>query len=243
MNSLKIIQTLKKELKTNGYSYKDTAAHLKISEAGVKKLFSKNDISFNRLEQLCELLQKSTYEIIKISQDNDVDSHTFSEKQIKFFLIHPHYFHFYMKLAYEQKKPQKIQAEYNLSLKSLNLYLKKLEELNLIQRHPYDRLQIIGGIPLAIKTTGTELELMKYDIAIEQLKILKNKKSDDLSGAGLFLMNFEKTKLQEKILKTIIEFSSISRANRKKENSLAKEYNLMNFINDGSMFHKIIELK
>ena len=178
-----------------------------------------------------------------MAQDNDVDSHTFSDKQIKFFLIHPHYFHFYMKLAYEQKKPQIIQSEYNLSTKSLNLYLKKLEELNLIQRHPYDRLQIIGGIPLAIKTTGTELELMKYDIAIEQLKILKDKKSNDLSGAGLLLTDFEKESLLEKILKTVIEFSSVSRTNRKKENHLAKEYNLMTFINDGSMFHQIIEIK
>ena len=178
-----------------------------------------------------------------MAQDNDVESRTFSDKQIKIFLSHQHYFHFYMKLAYEQKKPQIIQSEYNLSTKSLSLYLKKLEELNLIQRHPYDRLHIIGGIPLAIKTTGTELELMKYDIAIEQLKILKDKKSDDLSGAGLFLTDIEKEDLQEKILQTIIEFSGISRTNRKKDNQLAKEYNFMSFINNGSMFHKIIEIK
>jgi transcriptional regulator with XRE-family HTH domain len=242
MNSLKIIQILKKELKSKGLTYKDISTYLKMSEAGVKKLLSKNDISFNRLELLCDLLQKSPSEIIKIAQDNGVESHSFTDKQIKFFLSHQHYFHFYMKLAYEQKKPQVIQSEFNLSNKSLNLYLKKLEELNLIKRHPYERLQIIGGSPLAIKTTGTELELMKYDIAIEQLKILKDKKSDDLSGAGLFLTDYEKEELLEKVLKTIIEFSSVSRTNRKKENQIAKEYNFMAFLNTGSMFDKIIEV-
>jgi hypothetical protein len=34
-----------------------------------------------------------------------------------------------MKLAYEQKNPRAIQAEYKLSVKSINAYFKKLEDV------------------------------------------------------------------------------------------------------------------
>ncbi|MFZ3231679.1 MAG: hypothetical protein WA160_15835 [Pseudobdellovibrio sp.] len=243
MSSLKIIQTIKRDLKSKGITYKGIALYLKMTEAGVKKLLSKDDISFNKLELICELLQTSPVDILNIAEDSEVATHAFSEKQIKFFLNNIHFFHFFMKLAYEQKNPRIIQEEYKLSSKSLNIYLKKLEELGLIKRHPYDRMQIVGGIPLAVKTKGTELELVKYEIAFEQLQLMKAKKSNDLSGAGLFLTDLEKEEFLKKILEVVIGFSEVSRSNRKKESQMANEYNFMSFINDGSMFHKIIEIQ
>lgn len=242
MSSMKIIQTVKRELKLKGITYKDIAIYLKMTEAGVKKLFSKDDISFNKLKKLCDLLQVSPQDLLSVADESETQTHTFSEKQVKFFLNHQHYFHFFMKLAYEHKSPKAIQAEYNLSSKSLNLYLKKLEDLKLIKRHPFDRMQIVGGIPLAIKTKGTDLELLKYDITFEQLQMMKEKKSDTISGAGLFLTDSEKVQFLEKILNTVVEFSVVSRNNRKKKNQAAKESTFMSFTNDGSMFHKIIEI-
>ena len=91
-----------------------------------------------------------------------------------------HFFHFYMKLAYEQKTPIEIQAEYNLSIKSLNLYLKKLEDLGLIRRHPRDRAQIIGGTPLRVNTSKTELEDIKFDITLKLLNHVRTSNEDNV---------------------------------------------------------------
>lgn len=241
MSSVKIIQTIKKGLKSKGVTYKDIALYLKMTEAGVKKLLSKDDISFNKLKLLCDLLQVSPADLLDAADESETETHTFSEKQIKFFLNNKQYFHFFMKLAYEQKNPRVIQEEYKLSTKSLNHYLKTLEDIGLIRRHPYDRTQIVGGIPLAIKTKGTELEMLKYEIAFEQLQNLKEKRSEALSGAGLFLTDLEKEQFLEKILAVVIDFSTASRANRKKSNRLAKDHIFMSFLNEGSMFHKITE--
>ena len=243
MSSEKLIQTLKRDLKAKGISYKDVASYLKMTEAGVKKLFSKEDISFNKLKALCDLLQTSPHDLISAAENIDNDVHTFNDKQTKFFLAHKNYFHFFMKLAYEQKTPKHIQTEFALSTRSLNLYLKKLEELGLVKRHPQDRMQIMGGIPLAVKTKGTELDLEKYTLANEQLKILKDKKSDALRGAGLFLTTDEKNQFVAKIFEVILAASSTSRSNRKKLNSHAEEYTFMSFINEGSMFSRITEIQ
>lgn len=241
MSSMKIIQTIKKELKSKGVTYKDIALYMKMTEAGVKKLLSKDDISFNKLKLICDLLQISPVDLLSVVDESETETHTFSEKQIKFFLNNKQYFHFFMKIAYEQKNPRVIQAEYKLSAKSLSHYLKALENIGLIKRHPYDRTQIVGGIPLAIKTKGTELEMLKYEIAFEQLQNLKEKKSEALNGAGLFLTDVEKDQFLQKILEVVIDFSTTSRANRKKSNRLAKDYMFMSFLNEGSMFNKITE--
>lgn len=242
MSPLKVIQTIKKELKAKGITYKDIALYLKITEAGVKKLLSKDDISFNKLKLLCDLLQITPNELLNAVDKSDTETHTFTNKQIRFFLANQNYFHFFMKLAYEQKNPKIIQAEYKLSSKSLNGYLKKLEELELVKRHPFDRMQIVGGIPLAVKTKGTDLEFLKYEIALDQLMKMKEKKNDALSGAGFFLTDSEKEEFLQKLLALVIDFSTKSRSNRKKQNLLAKEFSFMYFLNDGSMFHKIFEL-
>lgn len=242
MSSAKIIQIIKRDLKTKGITYKEIAAFLKMTEAGVKKLLSKDDISFNKLKLICDLLQVSTQDLLNSVDESETETHTFNEKQVNFFLNNQHYFHFFMKLAYEQKNPKRIQDEYKLSTKSINQYLKKLEELGLIKRHPFDRMQIVGGIPLAVKTKDTELELLKYDIVFDRLKMMREKRSNALSGAGLFLTESEKEHFLERILNTVIEFSSTSRTNRKKQNKMAAEFTFMSFLNEGSMFHKIMEL-
>lgn len=77
---------------------------------------------------------------------------------------------------------------------------------------------------------------------LKQLKDLKDKNSDSLIGAGLFLTKSEKEQFQEKLLELVIDFSTISRSNRKKEKDLAQEYCFMSFLNDESMFHEITEI-
>ncbi len=51
-----LIDTLKKELKSQGKTYRDVARVLDLSEASVKRLFAERTFVLNRLDQICELL-------------------------------------------------------------------------------------------------------------------------------------------------------------------------------------------
>ncbi|MBF7074922.1 helix-turn-helix domain-containing protein [Glaciecola sp. MH2013] len=51
-----LLNTLKKLLKTQGFTYKKVAMHLDLSEAAIKRMFANNDFSLSRLESLCTLL-------------------------------------------------------------------------------------------------------------------------------------------------------------------------------------------
>jgi hypothetical protein len=242
MNTSSIIKVIKSELKTQGITYLQVAKHLKISEAGVKKLFGKDDLTLSKLNSLSQIINTPVMEVLKRAESDEVDIFTFDQKDIQFFLRSPHYFHFFMKLAYEQSSPKKIQEEFNLSNKSLMLYLKKLEDMGLIKRHPHDRTQILGGIPLAIKTTVTDLERIKYDIALGILERMKKRIDPNLKGAGLFLSAEEVQDFVEKVFSVVLEYSEKSRSNRRKKKIKFQEYTFMSFLNPESMFNQIIEM-
>ncbi len=243
MNTQKIIKVLKTELKKNKITYNQVALRLDMTEAGVKKLFNKDDISLKKIESICELMNVSVIDILKASENDDVESVKFNDKQVQFFLAKPHFFHFFMKLAYEQKSPLEIQSEFKLTVKSVSLYLKKLEELGLIKRHPHNQNQIVGGIPLALITKGTELENFKFDITQKLLDHLKQNSDHQLKGAGLYLSSDQREAFVTKIGSTILEFSALSRGNRKKT-ALANfsDCTFMSFVVNTSMFTNVIEL-
>lgn len=243
MNTSKVIHVIKTELKKNKITYKQVGRRLKMTEAGIKKILNKDDISLKKIEAICDLLNISLLEILKIAENENVDAVRFSEKQIQYFLTNPHFFHFFMKLAYEQKSPRKIQEEFHLSAKSLMLYLKKLEEIDLIRRHPNDHMQIIGGIPLALNTQGTELERFKYDIALRLLESVNHRDEARLQGAGFYLSDEQQAHFIEKIQSLVLDFSSLSRSNRKKpHDEKFKDCTFMSYNIDQSMFNRIVEI-
>jgi len=59
-----LIRALKKALKAHGKTYADVAAHLDLSEASIKRLFSANQFTLQRLEQVCALIDLSLTDLV-----------------------------------------------------------------------------------------------------------------------------------------------------------------------------------
>lgn len=55
--SAALIEALKRELKARGVTYAAVARHLKLSEATVKRMFSRHDFTLKRLEEVCAAAQ------------------------------------------------------------------------------------------------------------------------------------------------------------------------------------------
>ncbi|HFE47739.1 MAG TPA: XRE family transcriptional regulator [Chromatiaceae bacterium] len=52
----RLVATLKRALKANGKTYADIAHHLDLSEASVKRLFSRKSFSLRRLDRICQMI-------------------------------------------------------------------------------------------------------------------------------------------------------------------------------------------
>jgi DNA-binding Xre family transcriptional regulator len=61
-----IILTLKKTLKAKGFKYKDVAKHLHVSESSIKRQFTQGDISLNRLEKICDLIEMEISDLLEL---------------------------------------------------------------------------------------------------------------------------------------------------------------------------------
>jgi len=63
--SARLIQTLKKTLKSYGVTYADIAQHLNLSEASIKRLFAENNLSLQRLDKICELIHIEISDLVR----------------------------------------------------------------------------------------------------------------------------------------------------------------------------------
>lgn len=65
-----LLATLKQQLRQQGLTYRDVAAHLDLSEASVKRLFSDGSFSLSRLESTCELAGLDITTLVEICRDS-----------------------------------------------------------------------------------------------------------------------------------------------------------------------------
>lgn len=68
--TIALLKTLKAELKRQGRTYADCAGWLGLSEASVKRLFSRGQFSLDRLETICERLGLSFADLVRLSEQN-----------------------------------------------------------------------------------------------------------------------------------------------------------------------------
>ena len=64
-----LIKTLKQALKAHGKTYAHVAGELGLSEASVKRLFSREDFSLERLDRICHLLDMEISDLVQIMND------------------------------------------------------------------------------------------------------------------------------------------------------------------------------
>lgn len=78
-----LISTLKSQLKAHGKTYLDVAEHLNLSHASVKRLFSEETISLNRLEAICDMLDLALTDLVlsMTIESNKIDKLTLLQEQ------------------------------------------------------------------------------------------------------------------------------------------------------------------
>lgn len=61
-----LINTLKKVLRSRGITYADISKHLELSEASIKRMFSIQHITLERLDSICAMLELDILDLIRI---------------------------------------------------------------------------------------------------------------------------------------------------------------------------------
>ena len=211
----RLIETLKKVIKSRGLTYKDLAKSLKLSEANLKRAFSKQTFTLQRLEAICRILEIDFYELAKQAKGNiqDVlDCLTLEQEKAlaedsALFTV------FYLVLS--GMSVRQIENNYEFQGKIQQLLL-KLDRLKLIELHPQGRIKLLIATNVRWLPHGPLNE--KYESVIKQefLSAPFNGKNEKLRFiSGVFSENTLKlmTLKVERLLGEFLELSETEARN------------------------------
>ena len=140
--SARIIDTLKRELKVRGFTYKALAAKLDLSESAVKHMFSTGNFSLRRLDEVCAVLELDIGDLVDISESHEQRIEQLSEEQeleimsdMRLLLVA------YCLLNYWTF--DEIITRYEITPEQGLKYLRKLDRMKFIELQPGDRVRLL----------------------------------------------------------------------------------------------------
>jgi AcrR family transcriptional regulator len=137
-----LVDVLKRELKTRGITYAQVARRLGLSEASVKRMFSRKDFNLKRLDQVCQLAGSEFSDVARaLYQEESLISQLTleQEKEIvssrKLFLV--------AVCVLNQVGFDQIVSIYDVSRAECIQLLVRLDHLGFIQLQPNNRIKLL----------------------------------------------------------------------------------------------------
>ena len=70
----RIMTSLKVIMKSRQITYRDLARHIRLSEASVKRIFSRTTLTLTRLDEICKALEVSMSEVVRLAGEQSADT-------------------------------------------------------------------------------------------------------------------------------------------------------------------------
>ncbi|MDD4976922.1 MAG: helix-turn-helix transcriptional regulator, partial [Bacteriovorax sp.] len=147
-----LISELKRIIKTQGFSYKELALALRMSESGFKKLINSEDCSLGKIEKICKFVGIRITDLFQSIEKLQLEEVSFNPKQETYFSTHRVAFLLFWLLVYERRSLVESQTLLKLEDKKMWSHLRKMDALNLLKVLPGDRLGLPH--PRGIKWVG-----------------------------------------------------------------------------------------
>jgi len=228
MNYKLLSKGLRNILKTRNITYKDIAQKLNMSESGVKKMLTANDIGYNKLSSILELLEIKLEDVTPLAPK---PYKKLTEEQEKFFEKNPKHFNFFSQLHHFKMKLEDLKKANNkLSKEKITKFLTDLSRMNILK-------EVDGTIHSLLEDGFKTSEKFnarfnkKYE---ELIKALANIKDGQWSswmfeGVGTFSLSQKSAlELRNEMQALLNEFSS--RSDREK-----KLYDSKDLVNTGTL--------
>lgn len=204
-----LINTLKRDLKTHGLTYRDLAKGMGISEASVKRLFAEESFTLERLDQICQLMEIEISDLVK---NMEMESRQLTEltEELEIEMVSDIKLLITTFLAINGWSFQEMTTLYQLSDTETIRYLAKLDKLRVIQLLPKNRIKVLVSPNFSWRKNGPIHQFFnKY--------LLGN----------FFDSNFDQTGETFKFLSGMLSHNSIATLYRKLE-EVAAEFTRLN---------------
>ena len=137
-----IVAELKKALRESGHTYADVARKLELSVASVKRLFSTQDLSLQRVDQICELIGLGLREILDRSAERTAPTNQLTVAQEGELVSDPKLL-FMTWLVLIRTPFEDMTRDYRFTQREALQYLIRLDRLKVIELQPGNRVRLL----------------------------------------------------------------------------------------------------
>jgi DNA-binding Xre family transcriptional regulator len=136
-----VLGALKQALKGKGMTYRQVAQELGLSEASVKRLFSQNDFTLERLEKVCGLLELSLGDLLRLAETGQTVITELTDAQERELMADRKLLLMAI-LVINGWTYDQILGDYTLNAQEVVGYLVRLDRLKLIDLLPRNRIRL-----------------------------------------------------------------------------------------------------
>lgn len=144
---------LKRVLKERGITYADIARRLKLSQASVKRLFSTQDFSLSRLDEICELAGIELGDVLARLREGRAPVTALTLAQEEELMADPKLF-LMCYLMMNKWRFEDIVKAYDLSEREVQRLLIRLDRLRIIELQPANRTRLLVTRSFAWRPDG-----------------------------------------------------------------------------------------
>lgn len=159
-----VLKALKKVLRARELTYRDLADALDLSEASVKRLFSEQTFSLQRLEQACRFLDMSLYDLTRMTRLGDENETTVLSEMQEIALAADTGLLTYFYLLLTGWKPARIARQLKLNGPAHTGVLARLDKLLLIELLPKNRVRLLTHRRIEWRADGPIRKLYEQQV-------------------------------------------------------------------------------
>jgi transcriptional regulator with XRE-family HTH domain len=148
-----LVTALKATLKARGFTYRDLAVRLSLSEASVKRLFAEESFTLKRVEDVCDVLEIDFFELARIARGASADTDEMTLKQEEALAADPRLLGMFY-LAFNDQTIEAILETYELTKAECLTLLLQLENLGLIEVGANDAIRLKVPKTLRLRNSG-----------------------------------------------------------------------------------------
>ena len=187
--SARIIDVLKRTLKTRGLTYRDVASKVNLSEASIKRVFAEETFTLQRLEKICTAIGMTVGELVRMaSETHDANSQYLTLEQEQLLAANQALLAcFYLLL--NGRPSSEIQTRLNLTDRELRSLYVKLDDARLAELQPGLKARLRVGPVVNWRSDGPVRRIYERQVKAEFLQ-------SDFQGDGEAL-HFHSAELSE----------------------------------------------
>jgi len=205
-----ILGTLKSCLKEKNLTYVDVAQALELSEASVKRLFSEENISLQRLDTICRLLNMEISDLIHTAEKQQTQITELTEEQEAEFVKQPKLL-FVAYMLLNDFSFNEIAEYYSIEpLEGIQL-LAHLDRIKFIDLLPGNRVKLLTSRNFKWRKNGAIEKLFNQQIRKEFFQSNFSKPEESLQFSGAMLSRSNILLVHRKIEKLINEFNELAK--------------------------------